>query len=281
MDAADSDPDRQRLALRARDGAARLRALGAGLVDIALPHRCIACSAIVMSGPGWCPTCWADLDFLAGPACARCDLPLEAVPDGGLCGGCIADPPPYERVHVPLGYGAATRSAVLRLKYGRRVGLAKPMAQLMATALPPVDAATPPLLVPVPLHRWRLWSRGFNQAMALAGAIGTARGLDVIPDALVRTKATVPLRGLGRKARARTVQGAFAVPVARRDAIAGRAVWLVDDVFTTGATVAACARTLKRAGAASVAVVAFARVIARGSDDVDFILPPPDINDSD
>lgn len=203
------------------------------------------------------------------------------MPAGGLCGGCMADPPPYERVHVPLGYGPATRAAVLRLKYGRRVGLAKPMAQLMATALPDVDPAAPPLLVPVPLHRWRLWSRGFNQAMALAGAIGAARGVEVLPDALARTKATVPLRGLGRKARARTVAGAFAVPPPRRDAIAGRAIWLVDDVFTTGSTVAACARTLKRAGAASVAIVAFARVIARGSDDVDFILPPADINVSD
>ncbi len=244
-----------------------------------LPHRCAHCGVIVASGPGFCRDCWTGLDFLAGPACARCALPLPSAAPGALCGACLADPPPYASVHVPLAYGPATRSVVLRLKYGRRVGLARLIARLVAATLPPPDAATPPpLLVPVPLHRWRLWSRGFNQSMAIATELAKGRAVEVAPEALVRTRSTVPLKGLGRAARARTVRGAFAVPASVRAAIKGREVWLIDDVLTTGATAAACARALLRGGAGSVRLIAFARVLDRGQDgDVDFTLPPADI----
>ena len=134
--------------------------------------------------------------------------------------------------------------------------------------LPPLPLL-PPVLVPVPLHRWRLWSRGFNQSAEVARHLGRLTGIAIVVDALVRHRQTPVLRGMGRAARARAVRGVFAVPGNRRAAIAGRTIFLVDDVFTTGSTTAACARTLLRAGAARVEVVAFARVVVDTPDDID------------
>lgn len=181
-----------------------------------------------------------------------------------MCGGCIVDPPPYSRVYVPLAYGDATSKLVLRLKYGRRTGVARLMAGLMAGTLASVPEAADgqrPLLVPVPLHRWRIWSRGFNQSAELAKVIARRTGHDLAVDALIRTRATASMRGLGRKSRARSVRGAFAVRPEAKPLLAGRTVLLVDDVFTTGATVAACSRALLRGGAERVEVIAFARAL--------------------
>lgn len=262
-------------------GRAGLRA-GRALVDLVLPPRCAGCAMIVASDSGFCPDCWQRLDFLTGPACARCDTPFEqAQGEGAYCGACIADPPPYVRVRVPLAYGPLPRRVVLRLKYGRRLGFARLMARLMLTVLPDGDqrSGDPWLLVPVPLHRWRLWTRGFNQSVEVARHLARSTGLPLAAEALVRRKPTPPLRGLGRRARARTVRGAFAVPAAQRDVIAGQAILLVDDVFTSGATTAACARALLGAGALRVEVAAFARVIAHESGwaDIDFAPTAADI----
>lgn len=237
------------------------------VIDAVLPPRCAACRAVTAGDAGFCPDCWTALDFLVGPACARCDIPFE-VPqgEGALCGSCIADPPPYSRVHVPLAYGDVSRSIVMRLKYGRRTGFARLMARLIAGTLARVERVSgdlPPLIIPVPLHRWRIWSRGFNQSAEVGRHLSRLTGWPIAVDLIVRRRRTPPLRGLGRAARARTVRGAFAVTDAARDALQGRVIILVDDVFTTGATAAACARLLLRAGAASVEVAAFARVIDR------------------
>jgi ComF family protein len=248
------------------------------VTDAVLPHRCAQCSAIV-AAPGFCAGCWTKLDFLAGPACARCDLPLpQAAGEGALCGGCMADPPPYERVHVPLAYGPGPRALVMRLKYGRRVALARQIAGMIVPMLAESDADPAPLLVPVPLHRWRIWQRGFNQSAEIARHLSHRTGWPLAVDVLVRSRSTRLLRGLGRKARAKEVRGAFAVPDTARPELAGRTVFLVDDVFTTGATTAACARTLLRAGAARVEIVAFARVVdGRETTDVDSFMTAPDI----
>lgn len=236
----------------------------AALVDFVLPPRCAHCGIIVASDAGFCPDCWNALDFLSGPACARCDTPFDiAQGEGAVCGACIADPPPYARVRVPLVYGAATRRVVLRLKYGRRTGLARLMARMMLPTLPAEARSGDWLLVPVPLHRWRLWSRGFNQSAEVARHLSHASGVPLTVDAIERHRRTPPLRGLGRIARARTVRGAFRLSDGAREAISGKSVLLVDDVFTSGATAAACARALLRGGAQRVEVVAFARVVAR------------------
>ena len=171
------------------------------------------------------------------------------------CAACLADPPRHSGVRAAVAYGAVARRLALRLKYGGRMGLATTMALAMARRVP----AGADLLVPVPLHRWRLWARGYNQAGLIATAVGRASTLPVEHHALVRIRRTVALRGMGARERAQAVRGAFAVADAA--AVRGRAVVLVDDVHTSGATADACTRVLLRAGARSVTVLCWARVL--------------------
>ena len=226
------------------------------VADLALPPRCPGCSAIVHAEHGFCADCWSSLRFVGPPWCAACLLPFayDRGPDA-LCADCLADPPPHAGVRAAVAYGPVARGVVLRLKYGGRIGHATTVAKAM-TRLMPGDAE---LLVPVPLHRWRLWWRGFNQAALIADAIAARTGRTVARAALIRTRATGGMRGAGRGARQRAVRGAFAVP--DPGAVRGKVVVLVDDVHASGATAAACARVLRRAGAARVDVLCWARVL--------------------
>lgn len=148
--------------------------------------------------------------------------------------------------------GPVASALAIRLKHGGRIALAKTMARAMLRVLPPGD-----VLIPVPLHRMRIWSRGFNQAALIAKAVGRLAGMPCDHHALERGRATRLLRGLGRRARARTVAGVFrATPN-----VAGKRVILVDDVYTTGATAGACTRALLKAGASSVTILCWARVL--------------------
>ena len=244
--------------------AAALRASARRVVDFALPPRCPGCGAITQDKHSFCLTCWSELVFLGEPCCVCCGLPFEH--DGGgpaECGACLADPPRFDRVRAAVAYGDVPRKVALRLKYGGRPGVAETMARLMARHLPPVPGET--ILAPVPLHRWRIWKRGYNQAGLIASALARRSGATQLLDLVERTRATPPLKGMGPRERERAVRGAFRVDPAKRAAIAGRAVTLVDDVFTSGATANACARALKRAGAAEVHLLCWARVV-RGGD---------------
>ena len=226
------------------------------LVSLALPPRCPGCGAPVGEDHRFCATCWAGLRFIGPPWCAGCNLPFEYDRGAGAwCVACLADPPRHAGVRAAVAYGAVARRLALRLKYGGRMGIARTMAQAMARQLP--DEVE--LLVPVPLHRWRLWRRGYNQAGLIATALGRRAGLLVDVHALIRTRPTVPLRGMGPRQRAATVRGAFAVT--RPEAVRGRRVALVDDVYTSGATADACTRALLKAGARSVTILCWARVI--------------------
>lgn len=227
-------------------------------IDYLLPPRCPGCGAIVDGDHRFCAPCWRSLDFLGDPCCPCCALPLPH-PGAGPCGACHADPPPFARAAAAVVYGAVARTVALRLKHGGRPEVARTMARLMVRLVR--DAPADALVVAVPLHRWRLWSRGYNQALLIARALSAQTGHVCLPDALVRHRATPMLGGLGRKARARAVAGAFGVPHSHRSSIEGRTVLLVDDVYTSGATAGACARALRRAGAAEVRLLCWARVL--------------------
>ncbi len=240
-------------------------AIGA-IVAFALPPRCAGCGAIQAEDHRFCLACWQALGLGAAvPACPRCALPIEAHGAGTEpCGACLADPPPYDAARAAVPYGPIARGIALRLKHGRRIGLAETMARQMLRLVPPGD---PPLLVPVPLHRRRIWWRGYNQAALIAARLAKAGAGTLAVDLLRRDRPTPLLRGLGARHRAAAVRGAFST--APGAAIEGRRVILVDDVLTSGATAAACARALRRAGAARIEVIVWARVNRPGSGGFD------------
>lgn len=236
-----------------------LRAASRPLLDFALPPRCPGCGAITSEPHLFCLSCWESLRFLGEPCCACCALPF-AFDTGGdeNCGACLADPPSFDRMRAAVAYGEIPRKVALRLKYGSRPSVAETLARLMERHLDPASEA---LLVPVPLHRWRIWRRGYNQAALIASALARRTGLTPVLDAIERVKATPPLRQMSPPQRRSAVAGAFRIPERRRDRLDGRHVILVDDIFTTGATASACARVLRKGGADRVDLLCWARVV--------------------
>ncbi len=225
------------------------------MLDFALPPRCAGCADIIDEVDGFCAPCWLTLDWLGDSGCGRCGMPLEAT-DAEQCGRCLSAPPPLERMRAAVAYGPLSRVIALKLKYGRKVALARTMARFMAPLRGPSEAA---IIVPVPLHRRRLWWRGFNQAGLVARHLGARWQLPVDHHLLRRIKPTPPLKGMKEAQRRRAVSGAFTVVEGRR--IDGRTVILIDDVLTTGSTVAACAKALRTAGAGRVELISWARVV--------------------
>jgi len=235
-----------------------------GAVAFALPPRCPGCGTVVSEDHSFCLECWRSLDFLGGPACGQCGTPIAlAFEEDARCGACLADPPPFDRARAAVAYGPIARALALKLKYGRRPGIALTMARPMRRVGEAMLEGA--LVVPVPLHRWRLWSRGYNQAALIARALVRERG-ELALDLIERPRRTPPLRGLGRLARERAVSGAFRLAPDWKDRVKGRRIVLVDDVYTTGATAKGCARVLKRAGAAEVNLLCWARVVRDEAD---------------
>jgi ComF family protein len=249
--------------VRARRGfrlAAPLRAIWGRALNVALPPLCPSCREPV-GDSGLCAACWSKLSLIAPPYCERLGIPFAYDPGPGVLSmEAIADPPAYHRARAAVRYDEIARTLVHALKYGDRLDLAPTMGRWMARAgrelLREADA-----LVPVPLHWRRLWTRRFNQSSLLAKSVAQDSGVAIAETALKRVKPTAQQVGLSQAERAQNVQGAFRVPPEDRAAVAGRRLVLVDDVLTSGATSDACARALLRAGARSVDVLVFARVV--------------------
>ena len=232
------------------------------VIDAVFPPRCPLCGDGIAAQQGLCGDCFAEIEVPGEPCCALSLWPFEIEQaEGSLCGVCLQSPPRHDGIAAATLYGEGSRKLILALKHGGRIALAPMMARMIARQAAVVDAGW--LVVPVPLHRWRIWRRGYNQAALLARAVAEASDAELCVDALVRRKATPMLGGLGRAARRRALSGAIEVFPQRRAGLKGRDILLVDDVLTSGATSEACVSALKRAGAARVMVGCFARVVDR------------------
>lgn len=241
--------------------ATALRGLPRGVVSLVYPPTCAGCGGATADPGAFCPSCWSSLRLIEEPVCQRYGTPFALDLGVGplVSPRAIAEPPVFGRARAVALYDAVARRIVHRLKYEDRLDLAGVMARMMAASGRTLIAEAE-CLVPVPLHRGRLWRRRFNQSALLARAIAASAGRPCVATALMRVRATRSQVGLSRAARAENLSGAFRVTAAEQHRIRGRRVLLVDDVMTTGATGNAAARALLRGGATSVDLLTFALV---------------------
>lgn len=246
---------------KVKAGSAVIGRLGSALLDLVYPPTCLDCGAPTAAHAALCPRCFARLRPITQPWCPVLGLPFEVSlgPDARSA-EAIADPPPFDRARSAVLYNEVARTIVGRLKYGDRPELAEFCARLMQPAGAELWPERP-VLVPVPLYRWRQFERRYNQSTELARALGRLAGLSVDTGLVTRTRRTRQQVGLSADARHRNVAGAFTAHPEALRRLKGRGVVLVDDVITTGSTVKAITRELKRAGVAKIDVISFARVV--------------------
>lgn len=248
---------------RLADGLRRgLRGLWAAAVDTVYPPVCAGCGRMTGQHRGVCSTCWATLRLIERPYCEVLGLPFSHDLGAGiLSADAIANPPVFERLRSVAVHDGIAKSLVHGLKYRDRTDLAVMMAEWMIRASDGT-VGTCDAIVPVPLHAFRLWGRKFNQSAELARAIARSSGKPFLATTLIRNRRTAQQVGLGASQREENVRGAFSVTETGKTALFGKRIVLVDDVYTTGATVSAATRALKKAGAVDVTVLTFARAMS-------------------
>jgi ComF family protein len=238
--------------------ASRVKKSAFQILDFFLPRLCLFCGGVVAeeAPAAVCPDCEGGIEWVESPVCSCCGLvfPIREGEDR-LCGPCQTDPPPFARARAAAVYEGPVAAAIKRFKFAGQMAYLPVLQHWLKQPRGRELVEEADLLIPVPLHRRRLQYRGFNQALLLARAFPEAQ---VGRETLVRVRYTVPQIGLNPKERRDNVHRAFAVP--RPLEVKGKNVLLVDDLYTTGATVRECARALRRAGAKRVEVLTVARV---------------------
>lgn len=250
-------------------GKAGLRQLGRATLDTIYPPRCLACMDFTDAPHGLCAACWRETHFIAGSACARCGVPLvgEAA-RGDVCDSCLRHPPAWDAGAAALVYRGAARRMVLGLKHADRLDMARPLARWMAAAGATVIADSD-AIAPVPLHWRRLLKRRYNQSAELARALSRITGKPVLPDLLIRPRATTAQKRMNREERAQNQAGAITVHPRHAGAgLSGRSILVIDDVLTSGATLGSCTEALRAAGAARVNVLVLCRVAFGERNDI-------------
>lgn len=231
----------------------------AGL-DVIFPPLCLGCQTRLVNHDALCPECWRQIDFIRPPLCDRLGLPMPYDIGGTMISGAAAaNPPPFERARAVAHYEGLMRKLIHDFKFKDTHDARRLFGRWLSQTAPEL-IETANCILPVPLARFRLLTRRYNQAQIIATELAHLTGKPCLPMALKRTRSTARQIGLTRRERERNVSGAFAVAPGSIGQIAGKSVLLVDDVITTGATVSAATRALKKAGAARVDVLALAMV---------------------
>ena len=238
-----------------------MQALLKHAVDFILPPRCVVSGDVVDRQGMLAPHIWQSFRFIGDPQCKSCGLPFDYDVDGDtICAGCMAYPPRYDAARSALVYDDASRDVILRFKHADAPHAVRAFVPWLQSAAPNlVEEAD--IITAVPLHYRRYISRRYNQSAILAQGLAQASGSICIPDLLLRTRATPPQGHLKPKARRDNVKKAFAINKRFAEQIKGKRILIMDDVYTTGATVNECAKVLKKAGASCVDVLTVARVV--------------------
>lgn len=229
-------------------------------LDFLFPPLCHICRSFI-PGAGElhiCAMCLERLPHVKSPLCKICGIPFIGTGEDHTCGQCLAQTPHFDIARAHLLYEESARELIHHFKYSNKTHLRRPLALLALDGLTEFIAkSTPDLIIPVPLHRSRLRSRGFNQAVLLGDLFSSRLSIPMLADGLIRTRQTEPQIELSAEDRKNNVKGAFSAN--RPDDLSGKSILLLDDVMTTGSTVNECAKVLKKSGAASVFVVTIAR----------------------
>ncbi|MEH6404468.1 MAG: ComF family protein [Sneathiella sp.] len=234
---------------------------GQTLLNIIFPAQCAGCNDPVDTAGSLCAECWPKMTFISPPFCAQCGYPFDyEISSEMLCGNCLASPPAFSRSRSVLKYDDNSRDMVLAFKHADRTDKTPVFAKWMARTASDI-LKDKPIIAPVPLHPKRLIKRRYNQSALLAKSIGSLSQSRVIPDLLLRTRDTNNQGGKSIKGRHRNVQGAFSIHPRWEKEIVGKHILLIDDVYTTGATVSACSDSLLRFGARQVDVLTLCRVV--------------------
>jgi ComF family protein len=233
----------------------------AQLVDMILPPRCVVTGQAVDIQGMISPEAWKDLGFIAAPFCVCCGIPLEfEVEKDSFCASCVDEPPFFDSARSALTYNDTSRSIILRFKHADQIHIVHSFTPWLKRAgkemLPKAD-----FLIPVPLHRYRLLRRRYNQAALIAKALAVSERIPCLPDAMLRNRATPSQGHMRYNDRQKNVRNAFTVNTKHALKLVGKTVVLIDDVYTTGATVKECAKALRKAGVANVHVLTLARVV--------------------
>ncbi len=235
--------------------------LAATTLATMLPPLCVRCGELALAPHGLCAACWGKLDFIADPRCTCCGVPFAFEVPGGenLCGACLMERPLYEKARAPLKYTRESRGLILPFKHSDRTDLAPALAKLMIQEAREFLNDSD-LIIPVPLHHFRLFTRRYNQAALLAKEISRLTKIPVALMLLQRHRKTPSQGQLTRAQRLTNLQGAFSVAKNKTALLKNKKILLIDDVMTTGATANACTRVLLKAGAKTVRVLTLAHV---------------------